>query len=555
MIPKIQANVDRYFAVAVLFATSLISFGIIGGARILHSDDWSSLIDPYVFHYLNPIHWETRRPFDLSYFWALAGLFGVRIEYYYLVNFLILFLSGWMLYKLLKRIFPETPWIALSIALVYLVFPVDYTRTWLSVSFIHFIWLISLCALWLLLDFATSGKKWKLIAAVIGIAAPLVAYEGQLGVIALAIVVIALFTPQISTRRRIIILSVLSVGVMLIVWRVFIQPSFLNVNDSYVNEMQITPSILWERLWHAFKIFAIGWTSPLGLYLNISKLQAFLLSWGGCLVFFAAAYLLFRPSKKEQSEPIHKRPILKKMLYGAILGGLLWIAGYVPVISVYNPVLDGVTSRVNFFSIVGASLLLGSVITIFAVLIAKSLSHAQIMTAAALIPLVIHGVGIELWAQNEYRSAWNIQKQIWNGVFKTLPGIKDGTTVFIVMPGYRGKPRLFERKPLVAEWEVQSGMVVLYNNVRIYGRYYYRDIPYPQSELLSTGIKQFYSTQIIPYEKTIFVYFDPDSKEIQLVERIEDVIRLPFSVKNYRPQDNILQLKPSSTIYRWLVQD
>ena len=144
---------EKLFTILVLLTASLISFGTFG-STIISSDDWSYFVTKYVFGELHPINLTDRRPLILVLYYAMASLFGLRVEYYYFVNFLILFFSALLVYIIVKRIFPSYGWIASLVALTYLIYPVDYTRTWIIMIYIRFWWLVSLGVILLLLEFA-----------------------------------------------------------------------------------------------------------------------------------------------------------------------------------------------------------------------------------------------------------------------------------------------------------------------------------------------------------------------------------------------------------------
>ena len=119
-----------------------------------------------------------------------------------------------------------------------------------------------------------------------------------------------------------------------------------------------------------------------------------------------------------------------------LTGGAFWIAGYIPIIALYSPSLYGNASRVNSFAIAGASLMLVSVVAIIATLLARSISQIRFLSTAILLPFIIAGVFVQLQVNKERQIAWETQKTIWNGVFRTIPNIKDEKSIVIVIPGY-----------------------------------------------------------------------------------------------------------------------
>ena len=89
----LRGQKDQLIAVLLLFLTSITSFGIFN-TNAISSDDWSYFVAQYVFGELHPVNWTDRRPFILILYYGLAKIFGLRLEFYYLFNFIILFLSA-----------------------------------------------------------------------------------------------------------------------------------------------------------------------------------------------------------------------------------------------------------------------------------------------------------------------------------------------------------------------------------------------------------------------------------------------------------------------------
>jgi hypothetical protein len=419
--------------------------------------------------------------------------------------------------------------------------------------YIHLVLLITLGVLWLLVDFALHGGGWKIILAWVGIILPLGAYEGQFGLLMGAVVLLAIFTPRISVKRRAALLSILLTGALFIFWRVFVQPQWLNIHDSYFQEMQLSPVVLIYRFYLAVSVFTVGWASSAAAYFGLSQGGLIALVCGLAVIAALLVYLL-----QSKREPLlswgQREPLLKTLLFAILTGAFFWAAGYIPGISVFNPTWEGVSSRGNVFAIPGASLALVSLVAYVAALVGKSLKQAAAMTVAAIIPFVIVGGMAQLWMHSENDAAWNDQKQLLNGVLGTLPGVQDGTTVVIVIPGYNHL-RPLQRLPLSAQWEAACALPVLYNHqTGLTTRYYYPDLAVAQPTLLEAGVKEYDTEEIIPYADTVFVYYDPAAHSVRLIERLEDVLSLPFQVQGYAPHQRITAQPPQATVYRWLIK-
>lgn len=544
---------ENLSTILVLFITSLISFGTFD-STIISSDDWSYFVTRFVFGNLHPINLTDRRPFILVLYSALASLFGLKLEYYYFVNFLILFLSSILIFILVKRVFPNYGWIAGLVALTYLVYPVDQTRTWVIMIYIRFWWLVSLGVIWLLLDFVETGNPRRYFLAMIGIVFPLGAYEGQFGVILLASTLITFLTLQKPIKRRLtLIASIIAIGFSFLVWRIYVQPKFLGVGDSYVNAIQVNVGIILERYLIGLDIFVKGWLGPIQAQLKLSGFKTIIWLLIYIIICSAATIWLQKTNPVSQLHARQKSPMMKIYSTMFLTGGVFWMAGYMPIIALYDPSLYGTASRVNSFAIAGASLSIVSLVAIIATLLARSVSQIRLLSAAMLFPFIVAGVFVQLQVNKEREIAWETQKSVWNAVFRIIPNLEDTKSIVIIIPGYEHQ-RPFQPLPFRSTWEIDAGAQVLYNNPNIGGYYFYEDLH--DAELLFTknGFKPLPTEKIIPYKRLIFVHYDPQTQTAALVENLVETIQLPFSVNNYNPYENIVLAKPTTADNRWLLR-
>jgi hypothetical protein len=552
------------FTISALLIVSGISFGEFNSG-ILSSDDWSYFVTKYVFGTLHPINLTDRRPLVLVLYYGLASLFGLRFEYYYFFNFLILFSSALMVYVLVKRVFPEHTWIASLVALTYLIYPADYTRTWFIMIYIRFWWLVSLGVIWLLLEYAASGKLWIYALAMLGIAIPLGAYEGQFGIILLASALIAFFSNKAPLKRRLIILAgTIGIGFAFLLWRTYLQVSLFKINDTYVEALQFSPAILVERYLHGLYIFFIGWLDPILDQLKFMGVN--IIPWVLVYIAICAATLVWISSrtstfsgsrngwKRPENREAHQKISLAKSYFIIFLvGSALWVAGYIPIIALYRPALAIVSSRINTFAVPGAALMFVSGIAIIATFITNSSFTQRLTMTAIVLPFIIAGIFVQLQVNQENQIKWETQKRIWNKVFATIPNIQDKSRIVIIIPGYQ-QLRPFESFPFLSGWEIEAGAQVLYNNPNISGNYYYKDIQAPELLFTKNGFRQIPTDKIFPYKKLIFVFYDPQVNSVTLVKNLEDTLALPFSVNNYNPLENIISAEPSTVEFRWLVE-
>jgi hypothetical protein len=259
----------------------------------------------------------------------------------------------------------------------------------------------------------------------------------------------------------------------------------------------------------------------------------------------------FKGSTKLQ--PDQKSYLMKFYFKLFLIGGVLWFAGYFPIIALYNPSLSGYSSRVNVFAIPGASLSLISGLAILATILANSRIQIRLLTATLILPLIIAGIYIQLQVNRESQLAWETQTAIWNSVFKTIPNIQNNKKLVIVIPGYADL-RPLQVYPFLTSWEINDGARALYNNPNVGGCYYYKDIEKDESHFTKNGFKPLLIDDIIPYKKLIFVYYDPQTQSAKLIENLEETFSLPFTTINYNPHENIKSAGPSTADFRWLVQ-
>ena len=548
---------EQTITISILLIISIISFlptNLLTSPAIA-SDDWSLIVAPYAFGELKPFDLTNHRPTDSSFYYVMTSIFGLNFEYYYLLNVLIIFLSSVMIYTLTKRMFGQQTWLASLAALVYLIYPVDYTRTWIMMLYIRFWWLISLAAIWFLLDFVASGNKWKLALALTGFIIPLGAYEGQFGVVATAAFLIAAVSNDKPIARRLILIgSIIIIGIAFYLWRFHIQANIADIRYYSAGSFQFNPAALIERYLQGFDIFLSKWAAPLKIKPDSSGVQ--ILIWALFYITICFFITLLASQKNAPTTkllPKHKLPMLKAQFVLFLTGGVFWLAGYFPIIGLYNPSLNGHASRVNSFAIAGAALVLTAFVAIFSTALARSIPQIRPFAVAIIAPFILAGIFIQMQVNVENQATWETQREIWNGTFETIPNIQDKKGLVIIIPGYE-KSHAFSIYPFSTAWEVDSGAKVLYNNQDINGYFYYKDLQDQQFEFKNNGVIPPGSERIIGYKRLIFVLYHPNENRVELVQNLEETLSLPLPVNNYTPQENIVPEQPSTADWRWLVQ-
>ena len=550
-------NREQIITISILFIISVVSFLPVNSLTSpeIASDDWSLIIAPFVFGELKPINLSNHRPIDSSFYFVLTSIFGPRFEYYYLLNVLIIFLSSVMVYALTKRMLTQQAWLASLVAVVYLIYPVDYTRTWIMMLYIRFWWLISLAAIWFLLDYVDSGNKWKLALALIGIVIPLGAYEGQFGVVAAAAFLITGFSKDKPLFRRLILTgSIIIIGIMFYLWRFHIQANITDIRYYSAGSFQFDLVVITQRYFQGFNIFFSKWLDPVQVQLGLSGIQIFI--W--VVVYIATCFFVTLLIYKRNTSPNvltyrQKLPLLKTQFLIFLTGGVFWLAGYFPIIGLYSPSLNGHASRVNSFAVAGAALMLTALVVIFSTALARSISRILPFSIAISAPFLLIGIFVQIQVNIENQAIWETQRNIWNGTFEKIPNIQDGKSLVIIIPGNE-QQQSFSAYPFSTAWEVDAGTKVLYNNPDISGYYYYKDLQDQQFKFKENGIIPHGTERLVGYKRLIVVLYHPSENAVELVENLEDTLLLPFTVNNYNPHENIAPADPTTGEYRWLVQ-
>lgn len=511
----------------------------------LRSDDWEWLVWRFIFDPLELVNWADRRPFISSLLSVLTPLLGLNIQWYYLVNFLLILLSGIILFLIIKRTFSQYTWLALPVTLIFLVYPTNFAKTWLIVLNIHLSLILALTAILMMIEFARSGKILLLLSAILFFILSLGIYEAGLGIVMLAAFILCFLVRDLPVKRRIPIISVMITGAGFIIWRTLIQPVLMNVQDHYLETIAISFTTIINRYVQGLFIFLFNWTGPLLNSFGRAKYWVFVgVGIILLIVFLFTLPRLIKSAKSSTSFPYDERKKnIKSLLIIFMVGGLFWAAGYVPVISLYQPIFYGDGSRVNYFSVPGASLSLVAGIACLITLTAQSKERIKRTLIIAIIPLLVLGSVFQIHAQNERFRVWKIKKEFWHSMFEAVTGLENRTKVVIVIPGYEDLEP-FEMYPFAGDWEAESALRVLYNSTDLFAEYYYRDIPD-------------YSDNWVPTDadlsRYVFVFYDPNSATLTLIEDPGQALSLPLQMVGYDPEQRITPYNSEVETYRWLV--
>jgi hypothetical protein len=544
----------RLLSLGALAALTVVTFLTVFDPAI-YMDDWD-LLRKFIFGEMLVVNLERRRPFEDAVIWLLLHMVGVNPRALLVVIVGLIFVCAVLVYLLMRRLFPRVDFLALPVAVLFVIYPVDTTKVWMTRVYQWAIYLFVLLGVWLLVEFLRGGRGWNLGFSLLLLILPLGAYDGQLGLVMLLPILLAVFLPGISRRRRWLGLTPLLGGLVLVAWRLYIQPVMLGFNDPYLEQASYSPLVLIQRIGMGFPVFAESWVKPFEFVLpGLSPLKLLLILAGG-----VAAALLVVLAGIEKADAVwsvsDRREIWGPLARVFLLGLAVWAAGLVPAVVMGEPILNlnGSSSRSTTYAILGGSLWLVCLMAAVAVLAAPARRFIGPILSAAVIPLLIVGAGQQVWMQNEARLAWRQQQIFWKMAFVTLPNLADQTTLLVAVKGdYPTLP--FERLPLTAEWEVNHGIKVLYDNPSLQGMLYFADFTTGtrrETRLRPDGVYG-YIVEFVPYDRLVIVTYNPVNQVMQVVTDPEQEFDLPFTVIGYHPEQFILQSPVADSAYRRLL--
>jgi hypothetical protein len=509
----------------------------------IHCDDWA-IIRYHIFGDFKFVEFSNRRPLLFTFTSLFTSIFDIKLQFHYLGNCLVIFLSAMLMYVISKKAFPKFPWLALPVALVYLVYPLDYSRTWATMFIAHFIWLIYLGIIFLLITYVRSGTVWHLLLAIFLFLVALLTGETALGIVMFTAIVLMFATN--NNKRRLGLLSILFLGVFFILWRTIIQQQLMNVYDPYYDKLDFSMVTILYRYFRGFAIAIFAWIAPLLGPIDRNK-YIILGTFGLCLI---GAFLIILPrliklAKSNDSFPWNKKKrIIKSLLIIFLLGWLFWAAGYVPIISLRSPTFYGDATRDNLAVIPGVSISLVAGLSCLLTLVGKSINQVKKLTLVAVVPFILIGVYYQIWSQNERFKAWDEQKQLWNLMFEAVPGLKEESNVVILFPEYDQSDQ-FHFETFCGTWEAAIALKVLYNDETLQASYLYFDSAEDEIDVIQK--EQDWSNDV-------FLYYDSTKPVIEVVDVPWERLAVSFQLPGYDPSKRIDDWPSKSTPYRWLVK-
>jgi hypothetical protein len=508
---------------------------------ILFNDDWSimftlkfNLMKPFMVYERRPLHWFLA--------WLSNQFLPLEKAVYgmYLMLVLLSLITAVLIYFVVHQILENQASFALLTAALWLVFPNDYTRLYISTLGIRFAFALLLIVMLFFIRFMRT-EKWLVGALTIPLLIlSLLMYEGQLGLAFVwPIILVILYRRDISWTKILGIVAYYLAIAMFVYWKLVAQPQIYQ--DSKIENLNLPPSEILTRYLQAVGTIFGGFQLPYqdGSWLSLGNVAFLIAIVLGLVAIYA---ILARLNRQEDQTDIDKT--LKMNLYIFVFGAVLWIAGYVPIILNYQPNIYGHLSRVNLFSIPGAALIL--LATIHTILVSMSPSHAiaEKLTIVFVLPLIFVGAVVQLQTQEAYNQSWDEAKIFYQELFNQVPDVRSGTHIILELSGYENNSTIY--RPLFSSsWAAWCALRVLYDDIDLVVNYKYNQIAvpyYPSFNILTSTLQTDTISAIGDPGKLIVIDYDRQTHALRIRKDISD-LQENIVDDGYSPQDRILPLK------------
>ncbi|HZD57785.1 MAG TPA: hypothetical protein VE136_13720 [Anaerolineales bacterium] len=509
---------------------------------ILFNDDWSiifmlkfNLMKPFMVHERRPLHWFLA--------WLSNQFLPLDRAVYAMDLMLVLisFISAVFIYFLVRQLLKNRADFALLTAALWLVFPNDYTRLYISTLGIRLAFALLLVLMILFTRFMKTEKWLAAVPIIPLLVLSLLMYEGQLGLAFVwPFILMILYWHQISWRKILGMAGYYLAIAVFVYWKLAIQPQIYQ--DSKIEGLNLPPGEIFTRYFHAVGTVFGGFQFPYrdSSWLtseNMAILVAIVL---GLIAIYRISVYLF----DQQAPRTDIDKTLKTNLYIFFSGVILWFAGYIPIILNYPPNIYGHLSRVNLFSIPGAALILLAIVHTILASMSESRRVAANLTTALVLMLIFVGSIVHLQTQEAYGQSWAEAKTFYQKLFSQVPDIKEGTHIILELSGYENNGALY--RPLFSSsWAAWCAFRVLYDQDDLLVNYKYDRIAvpnYPAFNVLTSTLETDTISTIGDPGKLLVIAYD---RQTQTLSVRKDLSRLQDYVdqNGYSPEDRILPLK------------
>ncbi len=524
--------------IIVLFPVLLFSFRI---EPVIFNDDWCQLILPMNEDAFNIFILNSRRPMHLSLGWIFYKFLSLPDTVYamQIAHLVILAGTGVLVYFLLLKLFRGANKIALFGALLWMVFPNDYTHFYLSILGIRAAQLLTLAGLYLFIKYLESEQLSFVLAASALHLISYFMYEAQLGLILIWPVAVLFLYSKLRRLRKLswMVIYYASTGIFLL-WRLIIHPNFYQ--DTKLTYLDFNFPELIQSYLLGLKAILGGFQFPYQDASWITTGNILILT--GCAAFLLIAYLLARSDLFEQQNgsSLEPSPAFNMRLLG--VGAVLWAAGYIPIILNYPPNIWGHLSRVNIISNLGAILILVALLKLLLDSIFEPGNRPEQLAALVLAVLTLFAGVVQIQVQESFSNSWHDVKIFYHELFEAVPQVKADTHVLLYLSGDEQNPT--DHRPIFSStWEPACALQVLYDQPNLQADAVYESSqPNPaQFNAIGFGMGKTSSVDITDIGQVLGIEYDLVSHRLTLLNKIDLFVGADAG-GDYHPEDRILPL-------------
>jgi hypothetical protein len=519
----------------------------------LTTDDWAQLVAYNIFNAIQWFSWPSHRPLHMMPYKTVYALFGVNAHLFHVINLVIYIGVFFLIYLLMERLFPDQYPFALVVALLALVYPADFTMSWINMISHRLAWLLGLVGMWFLIEYASKGRGVRAVLSSLIMLVSLLIYEGALGILIAWIFLLALIYRRLDRRRWLGLLTPL-LGIIPFIWlRLYYLPKLQKGGPNLVMFNQLPTVELLDRL-GGISVLIRAWSQPFRIWLRGSILlrlsnEILVLGIILAMVFFTlSAFILIRALRIDHGIAMNdqeRRQNEKRYGWASLFAVGFILAGYFPIIFVYPPNLEETVTRANMYAIPAAAALIVALASLVILGMTSYKKQWQVLIWAMILPLMLIGIGVRVDVQKLGMEAWIKQEVIWQKLFELAPDLKDGTTVVFF---YKGRSEtIYGHLPIYAEWEATSALQTLYQNPSLNGLIYSPEMAlYSEAVIKPSGVVRFVDKKVTPYDQTVFVVYDVRSGRLRIMDTIANHLE-------YNPWNRIMEDPDKIWRYRYLV--
>lgn len=477
------------------------------------------------------------RPLLDCYPYFLNILFGLNIQAFHFLSVVILGITALVLFRLLMFIFPAWRLFNLVATSLFMVYPASFPHTFFERGTFQLSLLFFILSLLFLYAYLHTGSTRYLLAAIGILVVSLALYEAQIG-LGLVIPLLYYFHDRSKTKKHYFgCLLYWAISFIFMVGRLVTQLSVGSAFGHSTEKIVLNPKTYLYRLALGYKISLLdSWIEALEAFgKNIQPVVPLLalVSSGLFILLCLRFYIDSRAGRTNQETAPGG---LKTAGLLILVGLLLLSAGYFPMLLAFTPSLSYLPSRININPGIGAVLVICALILGGLAIILKNSHQRQFVFSLVAFPLIIIGSFTQIDSQHDTEIGWMEQKEFWQNMFTTAPGIKPGTHFLLFLPGYQehrgAKP--FESGPS----GFSSVFHVLYGQSKISGYFTYSDFDISYFE--GTGVINPWKNEVIPYEQSVALLFNRKTHEVGTIWSAElplcndCFVETPTSYTNWR---------------------